>query len=344
MKLGGWNCSRKFKAAGPVRVIHVSRCRGDFFSIEQLFVDVRECFPGGIQALEVVLPRAGAKLRSLVGNLFFVRKLRADVIHVTGDVHYVVLAVRSAKVVLTIHDLRMVDESQGLRRILLLLGWVWLPALAADRITVISTSTRDRLLELMPLAGRKCVVIPDPVSRRFQPVARGERDLPALLHVGTTKNKNLERVIDALSGMRVQLWVLGHLSPQQRTILEASDLVWENVSGLSAEAVYQLYGRCDVVLFPSLYEGFGLPIVEGQSVGRPVITSDRLPMREVAGGAAVLVDPEQVSSIREGVARLLADAELQRQLVAAGFENVKRFSAESVAAAYADLYREIVER
>jgi glycosyltransferase involved in cell wall biosynthesis len=81
-----------------------------------------------------------------------------------------------------------------------------------------------------------------------------------------------------------------------------------------------------------------MPILEAQTVGRPVVTSNLSSMPEVAGTAACLVDPLSVASIREGVQRVIQDAPYREGLIAAGFENVKRFQAETVARAYGEVY------
>lgn len=325
-----------------MRIIHLSRKRGEFFSIEQLFEEIRRFLPPrfGVEAVEV--PEAGAGAGALLTNLLFTARLRADLVHVTGDIHYAAAAVRKTPVLLTIHDLRFVEEARGLRRLLLWLGWVWLPVRAADRITVISEATLETLCRFHPGARKKTVVIPDPVSPDYRPVPKSPGPKPVLLHIGTTTNKNLIRVIEAVRPLDITLWILGGLGPDLRSRLEESGCDWKSYYGLPKDEVLRLYEQCDVVVFPSLYEGFGLPIIEAQAVGRPVLTSDRSPMREVAGEGAVLVDPEKVESIREGIRRLLAEPALRERLVAAGFENVKRFSAESVAAAYAKVYEEML--
>lgn len=104
-----------------------------------------------------------------------------------------------------------------------------------------------------------------------------------------------------------------------------------------------LYQSCDLVCFVSTYEGFGMPILEAQAVGRPVLTSDISPMREVAGEGAFKVDPFDVDSIRTGLERLIGDGGLREDLIREGFRNVKGYSAESVAAQYAALYREVLD-
>jgi len=114
---------------------------------------------------------------------------------------------------------------------------------------------------------------------------------------------------------------------------------FENFVGLDHAAVFAQYVNADIISFPSTYEGFGMPILEGQAVGRPILTSDLEPMRSVAGpGGAALVDPRSVAAIREGFAQLIADGALRARLVAAGRQNCRHFTLEAVASRYLALY------
>ncbi len=108
---------------------------------------------------------------------------------------------------------------------------------------------------------------------------------------------------------------------------------------LTDEELVEAYRRCDMVVFASLYEGFGLPILEAQAMGRPVITSNFGAMREAAGDGALLVDPYSVEAIREAVLRITREPALREDLIAKGLRNAERFRAEAVAARYAEIYR-----
>jgi glycosyltransferase involved in cell wall biosynthesis len=103
----------------------------------------------------------------------------------------------------------------------------------------------------------------------------------------------------------------------------------------------EAYRCCDMVVFASLYEGFGLPILEAQAMGRPVITSNFGAMREAAGDGALLVDPYSVEAIREAVLRVKREPALREDLIAKGRANAERFRAEAVAERYAEIYRNL---
>ena len=374
----------------PVTVILAGRCAGAFWSIEELFSNIRRAYPGWIACTAVNAPKGGASIRALAANLRWANSLRGgDLIHQTGDIHYTVVGMWRCPAVLTIHDIRFFEEARGLRRLLFRLCWLYLPCLRASRVTVISEFTKQRLLEAARVNPSKVRVIPNCVAPEFvaspkpwpgdpcDTVGRtgpgpptcppcGASD-PAMasspqgaprtseaagpyplqgkvrvLQVGTTDNKNLERVIHACSGLAVRLCILGRLSESQRAQLAAHDVEYEDHQDLAKAQVVALYQSCDLLVFVSTYEGFGMPILEAQAVGRPVLTSAISPLQEVAGAGALIVDPFDTAAIRAGLVRLMEEPALRDQLVPDGFRNVARYSAESVAMQYAELYREVV--
>ena len=124
--------------------------------------------------------------------------------------------------------------------------------------------------------------------------------------------------------------------------MENSGIKYSSKSGLSIDEIYKEYKESDLLLFASTYEGFGLPIVEAQAVGRVVITSSLWSMPEVAGDAACIVDPFDINSIKDGVQRIINDSSYREQLINAGFKNIKRFQVENIAKQYESLYCEIL--
>jgi len=209
---------------------------------------------------------------------------------------------------------------------------------------VISESTRAALLESVRCDPSKVRVIHNNVSDEFRPMSRSfDRENPRVLQIGTGWNKNVERVAEALTGIRCRLAIVGELSSAQISTLLCHGIDYENLIGLSREALVAEYAASDLLVFASIYEGFGLPIIEAQAIGRPVVTSNISAMPEVAGDAACFVDPIEVSSIRAGILRVIDDENYRRQLVDAGFHNVERFRTAAVAARYEALYREIAD-
>jgi glycosyltransferase involved in cell wall biosynthesis len=330
----------------PIDVILANRRRGLFWSIEELFSNIAVGFPEWVKGASASAPSVGANLRAIVANLLWAVSLKnCDLIHQTGDIHYAVLGIWRCPVVLTIHDLRFIEESRGLKRLLFWWWWLYLPCLRANRVTVISEFTRNRLLAVCRVNPRKIKVISNCVSADFQAAPRPwPIDAPRILLVGTTDNKNVTRVLEACSGLDVRLCILGKPTETQRIQLAQQGVNHEVHQGLSTQEVVELYKSCDLICFVSTYEGFGMPILEAQAIGRPVLTSDLSPMREVAREGALKVDPLNVVSIRNGLKRLLAIPELRNELVKKGFENVKNYSATAIAAQYAEVYREVLDK
>ncbi len=124
-------------------------------------------------------------------------------------------------------------------------------------------------------------------------------------------------------------------------LLQQSNVEYSNVFNLSNKEVVKEYENCDIVNFPSLFEGFGMPIIEGQAVGRPVLTSNILPMKSVAGEGAVLVNPESVESIKNGYIKIITNENFRNNLVNKGVLNVKRFQLNTVTDLYLDLYKNL---
>jgi glycosyltransferase involved in cell wall biosynthesis len=102
-----------------------------------------------------------------------------------------------------------------------------------------------------------------------------------------------------------------------------------------------LYSCTDLFVFPSLYEGFGMPVLEAMACGAPVLTSNSTALAEVAGDAAVLVDPQDARALGEAMIRVLEDEPLRAALKAKGFARAKQFSWENAAVKTVELYREV---
>src|SRR5690606_1333289 len=142
------------------------------------------------------------------------------------------------------------------------------------------------------------------------------------------------------NGISCHLRIIGKPSHEQITFLQENAVDYSSVSSISAKQVANEYRNADIVIFASTYEGFGLPILEAQATGRPLVTSNISPMNCVAGNEAVLVDPFDVNSIRSGVVRLIENTAFRNQVVKAGLHNVERYRPNLIAQQYISLYQE----
>lgn len=300
--------------------------------------------PGHVECFPHVCPCFSKGIFPRIRNLFDAAKHQAQINHITGDVHYLAVALDKRRTLLTMHDCASLERLSGWRRTVLLWLWYVLPIRRAGLVSVISESTRRELLRHVKCDPSKIRVVPCCVGSDFAPVPKSfDESDPVILQMGTAANKNLERVIEALAGLPCRLNIIGTLTVSQRVRLEQHKIRYTNIPRATDAEVVSAYAACDMVIFASTYEGFGLPIVEANAVGRPVVTSNLLSMPEVAGQAACLVDPFDVEAIRRGILKVWHEADYRDKLVAAGFENVKRFTAKAVAEEYTAIYTELAE-
>ena len=319
------------------------------FSIENSFAEVRAEWPKSEHVPDC--REVSTFSEGFLNRLRIVREtksIQTGVLHITGDIHFAALAWpkwkrNRPKVILTIHDIGFLTHFTGIRRWIMRLFWVQWPLFCIDHLVTVSTATKRALLKEAPwFPANKVTVIPTVVPQHFKPRKKSPRNpKPVALHIGLAKNKNLKRHAKALEGMDVHLKIIGEPSPADLALLNRYKLEHSWQSKLTDDEMQDAYATSDFLLFASTLEGFGMPIIEAQMVGLPVITSDIAPMREVAGKGALLCNCLSTKSIRASVIKLINNPEIQRQLVNSGFRNVGRYSASSTANMLFNLYRTV---
>jgi glycosyltransferase involved in cell wall biosynthesis len=221
----------------------------------------------------------------------------------------------------------------------------------AERLLTVSEFSRRELGAVLGVDADRFVVVPNGVEHSDSPgreVPVEVDDGPFVLMVGPpAAHKNIAPVASAMAARGMPVVVVGRAAPG---VFRAADELGPEGDGLrgvhwlgrvSDAQMLWLYRHASVLVFPSLYEGFGLPVVEAQRLGCPVVASDRASLPEVAGDGAVLLDPTDADRVAERVAELLADDQALARLAALGRANAERFrwatSADRVAETLSEL-------
>jgi glycosyltransferase involved in cell wall biosynthesis len=310
---------------------------------------------------------------SLKGNLEFrgiVKRLECDLVHIP-HLFWLPRGL-SCPYVLTVHDLleHMYGSrnASSLRRSLHFYLTRRVLRKAA-RVIAVSQFTKNEIEKLLAIADDRIEVVYNAIDERF---LRGhatdaDRELiaqrylvnyPFILYTGAIRpHKNVVRIIEAFSALKSELQKEKQF-PDLKLIIIGDDLsshprlrrtvvrsgVQNDVRFLGfvpIEVLRIFYDVARIFVFPSLYEGFGLPPLEAMAHGTPVVTSNTSSLPEVVGNAALLVNPENVFEIRRGLQRVLLDPALRAQMKQRGYEQAQRFSWTASVSRILEIYREV---
>ena len=299
----------------------------------------------------------------------------ADVVHVTDHSNGMYIPwVRSKPNVITCHDVIAVQAAKGMVD-----GWdvSWTGRLfqrlivkglaAADLVACVSHLTRRELLSLGLAEEPRVTVVLNGLNDDFRPVppeeARGlirrfgiSTDDKFLIHVGwDLARKNRRKVLEAFIALHERAAASGRPAPAEQLVFVGPELVPEmaelarkhgvadrikTVQKVSHEELRALYSSATALLFPSLQEGFGWPVIEAQACGCPVFTSDLAPMNEIGGEGAVYVDPNDAEAMAVAIEEAAPRFEQMRRM---GIENASHYSAHRMALNYVAAYRRVLD-
>ena len=301
---------------------------------------------------QVVLPR-------------LMRTWRIDLYH---SPYYVTAYHMPCHRVVTIHDLIPFLHPGSLPNPRLRMVFSLLMRLAASRADTVITdseSSRGDLLKVMPSLHDRVTSIPLGVGSAFRPASKGEPDQPQrrfgllrpyALYLGMNKpHKNLGRLVEAWAALPsrlrdTHLLVLAgredprySLTRRRVTELGLSSSV-RFLGAIATSDLPALYAGAKCFVFPSLSEGFGLPVLEAMACGTPVACSNTSSLPELVGNAALTFDPDDVAAIQETLRRLLTEQATRQCLIANGLARAGRFTWRETAARTLDAYRRAVQR
>jgi glycosyltransferase involved in cell wall biosynthesis len=291
------------------------------------------------------------------------RALGLELVHDPTGVSPLMLT--PARRVATIHDVIPLIHPSASTLLDRLIYQSWLPLVAPslDAIITVSAHSRRDIVRKLDVDPARVHVVPNAVSPSFRRVDRATSSEvahrhgiaePYVLYVGSIEaRKNLDRLLGAFA--RLRAW-----SPQWQLVVVGaagwkSSPVFATVQrlGLGSSVRFTgfvpdpdlpaLFSGADLFVFPSLYEGFGLPVLEAMACGTPVVTSSTSSLPEIAGDAALLCDPEDESAITEAMRRVLDDPDLRRELSDRGVERARSFGWDRTAQDTLRVYHQVLD-
>jgi glycosyltransferase involved in cell wall biosynthesis len=292
-----------------------------------------------------------------------VARERLDLLHSLSYVQPVVCPAKSVVTMLDLTFMRMPESFNRWNRVYLT-TMSTLSARRCDRILTISESTRQDVIHFLRVAPEKVEVIYCGVDEPFRPIEdprvianfRAERGVPErfILYLGTLEpRKNVERLIEAYARLKrageiphklvlggARGWLYDRIFARVHELGLEQDVLF--TSYIPYQELPLWYNAADIFIYPSLYEGFGLPPLEAMACGTPVVTSSVSSLPEVAGTAAVMVDPLDVNAMAAAIARVLGESSLRERLKTEGPRQAARFSWAETAARTLDSYHTVL--
>jgi glycosyltransferase involved in cell wall biosynthesis len=301
-----------------------------------------------------------------------VSKQKADIVHIidAAEAHIVYwLKKKSQRTVVTCHDLINYfypDNRVASVQLPIVSHQMWLHAIRgmkqADGVVAVSTATAKDTFEILKIERDRIAVVPDAVESIFQPLPeeqtrsfRQQYGLDpqtfCLLNVGSDhRRKNLLNVFQSLAiarQMGVQLAFLKVGSPftqEQNELIQSLQLedAVRYLGKPDRSTLVQLYNAADVLVAPSLFEGFGMTLLEAMACGTPVITSNVSSMPEVIGDSGIAIDPNSPNAIADAITQLYRDPEFYTNLAKKGLARAKSFTWQNTAEQIAQIYEKVV--
>lgn len=249
-----------------------------------------------------------------------------------------------AKIITTVHDLVFHKYPSTVDSLILTTQTKRLKKVVAGDTHILadSLSTKDDLMDIYALPSSRITVVYPGIEPSYLPQSKSEIDrvkkkyrLPKqyIFSLGTQEpRKNLARLIEAVKELNIPLVIAGKHGWGDKT---------QTLGFVPESDLPGLYSGATVFVYPSLYEGFGFPVLEAMACGTPVVTSSVSSLPEVAGSAAILVDPLDVESIRAGLKQALASRD---QLIPPGLKQAKKFTWDNTAKQVLEVYEKIADR
>lgn len=294
---------------------------------------------------------------------FHIKRYRIGILH---SPHYIIPLLNFGwKSVVTIHDMTFFLYP-GVHTFSKKLFFRWMISYSikkADMVICVSESTKRDMMKLLNAPNGKLITVPEAADDIYMPVnnLKSTEEIKQkyritgkfILYVGVLEpRKNISALIKAFSqlldkGFNYQLVIAGKKGWDYNQIFEmVKNLKLEDkiifTGYVPSEDLLFLYNAAKLFVYPSLYEGFGIPVLEAMCCGTPVITSNISSMPEVAGEGAILINPHSIEELRDAMIQCLSNKELSDELRKKGLERAKKFSWEKTARQTIRVFRNVV--
>lgn len=233
----------------------------------------------------------------------------------------------------------------------------------ADRIIAVSSNTAKDITKYLHIPEKSIATIPNAVSSQFSPIPQAEIDSYreqrnitnrefCLLNVGSNNSrKNISLILEAIAILKnqnlpIRFWKTGaDFNLEQKSFIAGKDLTGcvTYLGKPDLEELIKIYNAADALVAPSFYEGFGLTVLEAMACATPVITSNVTSLPEVAGDAAILINPTEVEEIVTAILRLQTEPQTRQTLIDRGLSRVKQFTWEKTASRVAEIYNQTLQ-
>lgn len=309
-------------------------------SIEKLFKTIVKKKDKDFKFKFLICPFVSSGFFKRLFNCLWAYFNQGDVNHITGDINFISLFLNKNKTISTFLDCYSLRKYSGIKKLLLKLFWFYLPIHNSRYITTVSNFTKKELKILLKIK-KKITIIPGFLPSLNYKLEK--YDKKKFLIIGTTENKNLERILHAIKEFKIEIIIIGRMKLNQIEYLKNNQMKYKNYIDISDRKLLDFYNQAKVLLFPSLYEGFGLPIIEAQRMCVPVITSNISPMKEIVKKSALLVAPKNVTDIKNKCNQIINDKKLRNNLIKKGYKNSFRFEPKKSIDNYFRLYKKIFQ-
>lgn len=289
-----------------------------------------------------------------------IMKDKVDILHLPS--HSLSLLFKVKPTILTILDLTEYRLKNHYSKSRMLYRKVMLPISSklADKIIAISEYTKEEIIRIFKIRPQKILVVYNAANSRYKPIDKAQCKeflrkkykigFPFILYVGQIQhpNKNIVRLLRAFSKIKSdfrvthKLVLVGKSHPSANIVYQTVDELHLNkdvffTGYIPDEDLPYFYNAASLFVYPSLYEGFGIPVTEAMACGCPVIASDTSSLPEVAGDAGILIDPNNIDEIAKAIIEVLNNSIKREEMIQKGFKQIKKFSWEDSAKKYIEI-------